>query len=1054
MLALLSVASGKAIAHEPTSTAFYPAVHSGIHSGEFSALDLACYVPTWTATSNITATSATLTWASVSGAENYSVQYRVANGTWYYVPGSPFYTTTANLSGLSPNTNYEWRVRTNCWGGQYSEWTYPVPFTTSGAGCTAPWWLQTNYVTQNSAIFVWEEIYGAINYTVEWRIAGGTWSNLPGSPFTNNWIEVGGLQSCTTYEWRVRANCGGGMYSAWSYVTSFTTLCSSCNVPTWPTTSYVTSTSATLHWDAVAGALSYSVQIRPLNGSWSYVAGSPFTNTTITVDGLYPNTTYEWRVRANCYGGQYSNWTWPVSFTTLGGGSCMAPWELWTSNITSNSATLDWSDVSGATSYTVQYRLAGGTWYNLPGNPYYSSWTYITGLLPGTAYEWRVRSNCGYGYQSPWSYPAYFTTPGDYQCSTPTWAETFNITSTSATLQWSEVWGAQSYTVQIRPSGGTWYNVPGTPTPNTYITVYNLTPNTNYVWRVKANCGNGQYSNWTWLIAFTTPGGYCNAPQWLTTNNITQTSATLDWDPVNGAVSYVVQWRQVGGPWFDAPGGPFYNTWTTLWGLDPGTSYEWRVKSYCGYGNYSAWSYVANFTTQGGYYCSTPTWPSTLSVTSTSATVHWDAVPGALGYTVETRLYPNGTWYVVQGSPFTNTTVTIYGLLPNTTYEWRVKANCSNWQSSNWTWPIAFTTQGGNYCQPPSWLNTTNITQTSATFDWEPVAGAVSYTVQKRIAGGSWMDVPGSPFYATWVNVTGLLPGTAYEWRVKTNCTNYWSDWSYIAYFVTLGSGGGGNNDNCSGALWLSVNNTCIPTSASNINATPSTPAPYGPCYAGGYKDVWFKFTMPGGSNPEVTIRTTAGSLTDAVMEVYSGSTCTNLTYITCEDDNNNGNGSTMPVINLNGWAGATIWVRVWGYNGTSGTFNICVFNYWSANYQGSDPSDETTFEGESISPVPGLIIQALNTDDDTPVMPALDLRPNPADDRVRVTVQAPANTQINSMILTDLSGKRVWTRSYAQATADQFMEEIDVSGLPEGVYITQVSTSDGPLTGKLIVAH
>lgn len=259
LLALLSLASGKVIAHEPTSTAFYPAVHSGIHSGEFSALDLACYVPTWTATSNITATSATLTWASVSGAENYSVQYRVANGTWYYVPGSPFYTTTANLSGLSPNTNYEWRVRTNCWGGQYSEWTYPVPFTTSGAGCTAPWWLQTNYVTQNSAIFVWEEIYGAINYTVEWRISGGTWSNLPGSPFTNNWIEVGGLQSCTTYEWRVRANCGGGMYSAWSYVTSFTTLCSSCNVPTWPTTSYVTSTSATLHWDAVAGALSYSV---------------------------------------------------------------------------------------------------------------------------------------------------------------------------------------------------------------------------------------------------------------------------------------------------------------------------------------------------------------------------------------------------------------------------------------------------------------------------------------------------------------------------------------------------------------------------------------------------------------------------------------------------------------------------------------------------------------------------------------------------------------------------------------------------------------------------
>jgi hypothetical protein len=105
-----------------------------------------------------------------------------------------------------------------------------------------------------------------------------------------------------------------------------------------------------------------------------------------------------------------------------------------------------------------------------------------------------------------------------------------------------------------------------------------------------------------------------------------------------------------------------------------------------------------------------------------------------------------------------------------------------------------------------------------------------------------------------------------------------------------------------------------------------------GPCYAGGYKDVWFKFTMPTG-NPEVTIRTTAGSLVDAVMEVYNGSSCSSLNFIGCEDDNNNGNGSTMPVINIQGYGGQTIWVRVWGYNGTSGTFNICVFNYWSANY-------------------------------------------------------------------------------------------------------------------------
>jgi hypothetical protein len=50
-----------------------------------------------------------------------------------------------------------------------------------------------------------------------------------------------------------------------------------------------------------------------------------------------------------------------------------------------------------------------------------------------------------------------------------------------------------------------------------------------------------------------------------------------------------------------------------------------------------------------------------------------------------------------------------------------------------------------------------------------------------------------------------------------------------------------------------------------------------------------------------------------------------------------------MPVINLQGYSGQTIWVRVWGYNGSSGTFNICVFNYWSANYTGIDDSEENS---------------------------------------------------------------------------------------------------------------
>jgi hypothetical protein len=94
---------------------------------------------------------------------------------------------------------------------------------------------------------------------------------------------------------------------------------------------------------------------------------------------------------------------------------------------------------------------------------------------------------------------------------------------------------------------------------------------------------------------------------------------------------------------------------------------------------------------------------------------------------------------------------------------------------------------------------------------------------------------------------------------------------------------------------------------------------------------------MPNVSNPQVTVRTTAGTLDDAVMETYYSwsSDCASMNYIVCEDDNTNGNGSLMPVINLQGGAGATIWVRVWGYGGATGTFSICVLNYYTPNVGG-----------------------------------------------------------------------------------------------------------------------
>ncbi|MGB3077731.1 MAG: fibronectin type III domain-containing protein, partial [Saprospiraceae bacterium] len=93
--------------------------------------DYPCYPPNWTYTYNITETSATWQWENCNGANGYYIQWRYANGTWHDIPGM-CYQNWYTCNNLDPSTNYEWRCRANCGYNYYSDWCYPVYFTTNG----------------------------------------------------------------------------------------------------------------------------------------------------------------------------------------------------------------------------------------------------------------------------------------------------------------------------------------------------------------------------------------------------------------------------------------------------------------------------------------------------------------------------------------------------------------------------------------------------------------------------------------------------------------------------------------------------------------------------------------------------------------------------------------------------------------------------------------------------------------------------------------------------------------------------------------------------------
>ncbi len=265
-------------------------------------------------------------------------------------------------------------------------------------------------------------------------------------------------------------------------------------VPISLATTNITGTSVTLSWGAVTGATQYTVQYQTSAASTWTTAGTTVA-ATYNLGGLVNNTAYNWQVKTDC-----STYSATANFTTTtasgggGGGTtgitCSAPISLNTTAVSSSSAILSWGVVTGATQYTLQYKPNTATAWTTAGNTYSNSFN-LAGLTAGTAYNWQVKADCS-GYSTSMN----FTTTGSsgngggttvITCATPVSLTNSNVTAYTARISWAAVPGATTYTVQLRLANATTYFTLGTITSNAG-NITGFTPNTAYVWRVKANC--------------------------------------------------------------------------------------------------------------------------------------------------------------------------------------------------------------------------------------------------------------------------------------------------------------------------------------------------------------------------------------------------------------------------------------------------------------------------------------------------------------------------------------------------------------------------------------
>lgn len=506
----------------------------------------------------------------------------------------------------------------------------------------APTGQQTTNIASNTATLSWNAVPNGVTYSVDYKLKTATsWTTL--GNYSNTTTSLTGLSAGTNYDWRVKCDCSG-----YSTATSFTTTgTASCSAPISLTSSSMTSNSAILKWGLVTGATNYTLQYKTATAT-TWTTAATVTNNTYTISGLSASTAYTWQVKANCSANSTT-----ASFTTLSA-SCVAPTNLLVNNLASNSANLSWGAVSGATNYTIQYRTSISTTWISAGTVTATNYI-LTGLVANTAYTWQVKANC-----SAYSSTASFTSLSA-SCTAPSGLTTTKIVSTSATLAWNTVSGATSYTIQYKASTATsWLTAATVSSTNYNLTA--LSAGITYNWQVKANC-----SVYSIMASFITPAASsCLAPSGVSTTNIASSAATLVWNAVSGATTYTIQYKtSTATTWSTAA--TVATTNYNLTALVSGTTYSWQVKANC-----SAYSTVTNFTT---ITCTAPTGLASMNIVGSSATIVWNLVSGATNYTIQYKKSNASAW--TTRATVTANAFSLTGLSKNTTYNWRIKANCS-----------------------------------------------------------------------------------------------------------------------------------------------------------------------------------------------------------------------------------------------------------------------------------------------------------------------------------------------------------------------------------------
>ena len=398
-------------------------------------------------------------------------------------------------------------------GQTVTEYDYPEPIVPP-VTCEVPTNVRKQNITASTATISWNTSASADRYEVCYRVAASMseeYNSVIVPDGTSCVLE--NLMPGTQYQVWVVAYCGDG--SVTTTRSTFTTAGSQdpellCPVPTDLVVFAVGTDEATLNWYPGSEEQStfYIYYRKKGTSSWSeemVTGGLGKELKKFTLYNLEPNTTYQVYITGTCYVKSIGYWvdntsaSNQIEFTTEALG-CITPSDVEVSEITASEATLTWTPGSESQDqwYVSLKKHSDSSWKKFAVN---DNIVVLTELQSQTSYDVKVSAHCGSAESSSTAVTTFTTgAPVTITCNKPD-LQFINITSTSARLVWSN--NTNSMFVCIEKAGvghfpdGRWVY-------QDYYDATGLEPNTQYMARVLARCGEDSYSEYSEIEYFKT----------------------------------------------------------------------------------------------------------------------------------------------------------------------------------------------------------------------------------------------------------------------------------------------------------------------------------------------------------------------------------------------------------------------------------------------------------------------------------------------------------------------------------------------------------------------